>query len=71
MKKFKMPDALSQEIKNSELLNSFVLKEEIFDKNLIILVDQSNIVDVLKVLKDERNFCIYSTHRFMRRRSSS
>ena len=38
-----MPDALSQEIKNSELLNSFVLKEEIFDKNLIILVDQSNI----------------------------
>ena len=56
MKKFKMPDALSQEIKNSELLNSFVLKEEIFDKNLIILVDQSNIVDVLKVLKDEEIF---------------
>ena len=51
-----MPDALSQEIKNSELLNSFVLKEEIFDKNLIILVDQSNIVDVLKVLKDEEIF---------------
>ena len=56
MKKFNMPDALSQEIKNSELLNSFVLKEEIFDKNLIILVDQSNIVDVLKVLKDEEIF---------------
>ena len=27
MKKFKMPDALSQEIKNFELLNSFVLKK--------------------------------------------
>ena len=41
MKKFKMPDTLSQEIKNSELLNSFVLEEKIFNKNLTILVDQS------------------------------
>ena len=52
-----MPDALSQEIKNSELLKFFCFKgREIFDKNLIILVDQSNIVDVLKVLKDEEIF---------------
>ena len=27
MKKFKMPETLSQEIKNFELLNSFILKE--------------------------------------------
>ena len=56
MKKFKMPETLSQEIKNSELLNSFILKTEIFDKNLIILVDQSNLINVFKILKDEQDF---------------
>ena len=56
MKKFKMPETLSQEIKNFELLNSFILKREIFDKNLIILVDQSNIINVFKILKDEEVF---------------
>ena len=33
MKKFKMPETLSQEINNFELLNSFILKREIFDRN--------------------------------------
>ena len=56
MKKFKMPETLSQEIKNFELLNSFILKREIFDKNLIILVDQSNLINVFKILKDEKDF---------------
>ena len=56
MKKFKMPETLSQEINNFELLNSFILKREIFDKNLIILVDQSNIINVFKILKDEEDF---------------
>ena len=56
MKKFKMPETLSQEIKNFELLNSFILKTEIFDKNLIILVDQSNLINVFKILKDEKDF---------------
>ena len=56
MKKFKMPKTLSQEIKNFELLNSFILKREIFDKNLIILVDQSNLINVFKILKDEKDF---------------
>ena len=56
MKKFKMPKTLSQEIKNFELLNSFILKREIFDKNLIILVDQSNLINVFKILKDEQDF---------------
>ena len=56
MKKFKMPETLSQEIKNFELLNSFILKKEIFDKNLIILVDQSNLINVFKILKDEKDF---------------
>ena len=56
MKKFKMPEVLSQEINNFELLNSFILKKEIFDKNLIILVDQSNITNAFKILKDEEDF---------------
>ena len=56
MKKFKMPETLSQEINNFELLNSFILKREIFDKNLIILVDQSNLINVFKILKDEQDF---------------
>ena len=56
MKKFKMPETLSQEIKNFELLNSFILKREIFDKNLIILVDQSSLINVFKILKDEKDF---------------
>ena len=56
MKKFKMPDALSQEINNFELLKSFIIKRDIFDKNLIILVDQSNITNVFKILKDEESF---------------
>ncbi|MFL2829498.1 MAG: NADH-quinone oxidoreductase subunit C, partial [Alphaproteobacteria bacterium] len=56
MKKFKMPDTLSQEINNFELLNSFIIKRDIFDKNLIILVDQSNIINVFKILKDEEVF---------------
>ena len=56
MKKFKMPETLSQEIKNFELLNSFILKTEMFDKNLIILVDQSNLINVFKILKDEKDF---------------
>ena len=56
MKKFKMPETLSQEINNFELLNSFILKREIFDKNLIILVDQSNLINVFKILKDEKDF---------------
>lgn len=51
-----MPETLSQEIKNFELLNSFILKREIFDKNLIILVDQSNLINVFKILKDEKDF---------------
>ena len=51
-----MPKTLSQEIKNFELLNSFILKREIFDKNLIILVDQSNLINVFKILKDEQDF---------------
>ena len=51
-----MPETLSQEIKNFELLNSFILKTEIFDKNLIILVDQSNLINVFKILKDEKDF---------------
>ena len=42
MKKFKMPETLSQEIKSFELLNSFILKRDIYDKNMIILVDQSS-----------------------------
>ncbi len=56
MKKFKMPETLSKEINNFELLNSFILKREIFDKNLIILVDQSNLINVFKILKDEQDF---------------
>ena len=56
MKRFKMPETLSQEINNFELLNSFILKREIFDKNLIILVDQSNLINVFKILKDEKDF---------------
>ena len=51
-----MPETLSQEINNFELLNSFILKREIFDKNLIILVDQSNLINVFKILKDEKDF---------------
>ena len=45
-----MPEALSQEINNFELLNSFILKKEIFDKNLIILVVHSKIINVFKIL---------------------
>ncbi len=56
MKKFKMPETLSQEINNFDLLKSFILKRETFDKNLIILVDQSNIINVFKILKDEEDF---------------
>ena len=56
MKKFKMPETLSQEINNFELLNSFILKREVFSKNLIILVDQSNLINVFKILKDEQDF---------------
>ena len=37
-------------------LNSLVLSSDIFDKNLIILIDQSNIVEVIKILKDEDKF---------------
>ena len=56
MKKFKMPETLSQEINKSELLISFISKKEIFDKNLIILVDQSNLINIFKILKDEKDF---------------
>ena len=56
MKRFKMPETLSQQINDFEPLNSLVLCSDIFDKNLIILIDQSNIVEVIKILKDEEKF---------------
>ena len=56
MKRFKMPETLSQQINDFEPLNSLVLSSDIFDKNLIILIDQSNIVEVIKILKDEDKF---------------
>ena len=56
MKRFKMPETLSQQINDFEPLNSLVLSFDIFDKNLIILIDQSNIVEVIKILKDEDIF---------------
>ena len=56
MKRFKMPETLSQQINDFEPLNSLVLSSDIFDKNLIILIDQSNIVEVIKILKDEEKF---------------
>ena len=56
MKRFKMPETLSQQINDFEPLNSLVLSSDIFDKNLIILIDQSNIVEVIKILKDEDMF---------------
>ena len=56
MKRFKMPETLSQQINDFEPLNSLVLSSDIFDKNLIILIDQSNIVEVIKILKDEDIF---------------
>ena len=56
MKRFKMPETLSQQISDFEPLNSLVLSSDIFDKNLIILIDQSNIVEVIKILKDEDKF---------------
>ena len=56
MKRFKMPETLSQQINDFEPLNSLVLSFDIFDKNLIILIDQSNIVEVIKILKDEDKF---------------
>ena len=37
-----MPDTLSQEINNFELLNSFIIKRDIFDKNLQL----DNIVNI-------------------------
>ena len=51
-----MPETLSQQINDFEPLNSLVLSSDIFDKNLIILIDQSNIVEVIKILKDEDKF---------------
>ena len=56
MKRFKMPETLSQQINDFEPLNSLVLSSDIFDKNLIILIDQSNIFEVIKILKDEDKF---------------
>ena len=56
MKRFKMPETLSQQINDFEPLNSLVLSSDIFDKNLIILIDQSNLVEVIKFLKDEDMF---------------
>ena len=56
MKRFKMPETLSQQINDFEPLNSLVLSSDIFDKNLIILIDQSNIVEAIKILKDEDKF---------------
>ena len=56
MKRFKMPETLSQQISDFEPLNSLILSSDIFDKNLIILIDQSNIVEVIKILKDEDKF---------------
>ena len=56
MKRFKMPETLSQQISDFEPLNSLVLSSDIFDKNLIILIDQSNLVEVIKFLKDEDMF---------------
>ena len=56
MKRFKMPETLSQQISDFEPLNSLILSSDIFDKNLIILIDQSNLVEVIKFLKDEDMF---------------
>ena len=56
MKRFKMPETLSQQINDFEPLNSLILSSDIFDKNLIILIDQSNLVEVIKFLKDEDMF---------------
>ena len=56
MKRFKMPETLSQQISDFEPLNSLILSSDIFDKNLIILIDQSNLIEVIKFLKDEDMF---------------
>ena len=42
MKRFKMPETLSQQINDFEPLNSLVLSSDIFDKNLSIKLPLKN-----------------------------
>ena len=56
MKRYKSPDILFKEIDNFPSLQSLILYKEIFDKNLSLLVDHSNIKEVLKNLKEEETF---------------
>jgi len=56
MKRYKSPDILSKEIDNIPSLQSLILNKEIFDTNLTLLLDHSNIKEVLKILKEEEIF---------------
>ena len=56
MKRYKSPDILFKEIDNFPSLQSSILYKEIFDTNLTLLIDHSNIREVLKHLKEEETF---------------
>jgi len=56
MKRYKSAEILVKEIENFSSLNSLIIEKKIFNNDLSILINHSNIIDVIKILKDEENF---------------
>ncbi len=56
MKRYKSAEILVKEIENFPSLNSLIIEKKIFNNDLSILINHSNIIDVIKILKDEENF---------------
>jgi len=56
MKRYKSADVLIKEIENFSSLNTLIIEKKIFDNDLSILIHHSNIIDVIKTLKDEDTF---------------
>ena len=56
MKRYKSAEILIKEIESFSSLNSLIIEKKIYKNDLSILIDHSNIIDVIKILKDEKNF---------------
>ena len=56
MKRYKAAEILAKEIESFSSLNSLIIEKKIYKNDLSILIDHSNIIDVIKILKDEKNF---------------
>jgi len=56
MKRYKSADVLIKEIENFSSLDTLIIEKKIFYNDLSILIHHSNIIDVIKNLKDEDTF---------------